>query len=242
MKVALLGFGEVGQALASIEKEAGHQVLIKDLERNELQPSPVLHICIPFNDGFFASCRRAISESQPEIIIVHATVPVGTTRKVGQENQVEAVHSPIRGMHPNLVPGIKTFPKFIGPVTAQASVKAQTHLEKMGLTTVICQDPETTEFAKLYDTLYYAWNIVFCKEVAALCQKQGVNFGQAYTLWNRSYNEGYQKLGKDSVTRPVLTPQDGPIGGHCLIPNAQLAAEQFGDSLSRFVLEANSHY
>ena len=41
------------------------------------------------------------------------------------------------------------------------------------------------------------------------------------TKFNHTYNEGYKKLGKTYVVRPVLYPTD-KIGGHCIIPNAKL--------------------
>ncbi|MDP2874222.1 MAG: hypothetical protein Q8N84_02950 [bacterium] len=242
MKIGFLGFGEVGRALGQIEKEAGNEVLVRDLERDELAKVDILHLCLPYNEGFLSSAISAIRTAEPSLIINNATVPVGTTRKIGAECKIEIVHSPIRGMHPNMVPGIKTFPKLIGPTSPKSGELANKHFQELGLTTVLCQDAETTEFAKLYDTLYYAWNIVFCKEIDKLCREKGINFDQAYTLWNQTYNEGYNKLGKPNVARPVLTPQPGQIGGHCVIPNAKLAFEQFKDPLSKFVLDSNSTY
>ncbi|MCG2685892.1 hypothetical protein L6258_00810 [Candidatus Parcubacteria bacterium] len=241
MQISILGLGEVGRTFAQIEKEAGHEVFTKDLDHNGLKKSAVLHICLPFSDQFFTASQEAISESEPELVIIHSTVPVGTTRKLSTRvKTTETVHSPIRGMHPNLAPGVKTFVKFVGPVTIQGGQLAENHLQKLKIKTALCRDAETTEFAKLYDTLYYAWNIVFCKELYKTAQQAEVDFKQAYTLWNQTYNDGYTKLGKPNVLRPVLTPQPGPIGGHCLIPNATMAFKQFKDALSQFVLGANS--
>ena len=42
------------------------------------------------------------------------------------------------------------------------------------------------------------------------------------TDWNKTYNDGYKELGKEDVVRPVLTPPDKFIGGHCVIPNTEL--------------------
>ena len=54
-----------------------------------------------------------------------------------------------------------------------------------------------------------------------LCDEYNLDFMEVMTKYNNTYNEGYTKLGKPNVVRPVLYPTD-KIGGHCVIPNAKL--------------------
>ena len=54
-----------------------------------------------------------------------------------------------------------------------------------------------------------------------LCDEHNLDFMEVMTKYNNTYNEGYTKLGKLNVVRPVLYPTD-KIGGHCVIPNAKL--------------------
>ena len=49
-----------------------------------------------------------------------------------------------------------------------------------------------------------------------------VDFDAVATEFNETYNDGYTKLGKKNVIRPVLFVDDKPIGGHCIIPNAKI--------------------
>ena len=64
--------------------------------------------------------------------------------------------------------------------------------------------------------------ITLQKEIHDYCKKNKVDFDIIYTLGNSTYNDGYRKLGRPEVARPYLKHMDGPIGGHCVIPNAHL--------------------
>ena len=143
-------------------------------------------------------------------------MPVGTTEKFGHK----FLHSPVRGVHPNLYEGLKTFVKFIGGDTQLAEAYSG-HLKTLGIETYICKDAKTTELSKLADTTYYGLCIAFTSDMKKLCDEHDLDFMDVMTKFNHTYNEGYVKLGKPNVTRPVLYPTD-KIGGHCVIPNAKL--------------------
>jgi len=55
-------------------------------------------------------------------------------------------------------------------------------------------------------------------------------------MWNKQYNDGYTKLGKSNVVRPVLTPPSGKIGGHCVSQNFELLPE---GKLKKVIKELN---
>jgi DNA-binding CsgD family transcriptional regulator len=58
-----------------------------------------------------------------------------------------------------------------------------------------------------------------------LCDQYGIDFEKAVTDFNQTYNEGYKKLGKSNVVRPVLFPPKGGCGGHCVLENTILLRE-----------------
>ena len=86
----------------------------------------------------------------------------------------------------------------------------------------IYQNWKNGELAKLLDTTYYGYNILFAKYVNEMCQENDLDFDNVYTKPNKTYNSGYTELGKTNVIRPVLTPPDGEIGGHCVTQNFKL--------------------
>lgn len=211
----IAGLGEVGSALLQVLKPH-YQVEWHDPGKSAMArpgTSSILHVCIPFYDEFVEEVRRYQLLFNPEYTVIHSTVPVGTSRELG------AIHSPIRGRHPDLAEGIVQFVKFLG---GEKAGEVADYFRRAGIKVMLCDTPETTEAMKLFDTLYYGVCIEFAKEVKKYCDENGLSFSDVYRLANTSYNEGYAALGYPEYTRPVLEPIMGKIGGHCVIPNALL--------------------
>lgn len=230
-KIGILGYGEIGKAVAKFYKNP----FIKDLKRNDgLTEIDVLHVCIPWSEKFINIVRKAIKESGAKLTIIHSTVIPGTTKKIGGA----VVHSPVRGVHPDLYGGIKTFVKYIGADNKVAGQVAKKHLETLGITTKLVNSSKITEALKLWDTTQYGLFIVLNKEIKVWCDENGVDFETVYTDANKTYNQGYKKLGRDEVVRPYLKYMPGKIGGHCVIPNAQLLKSK----IAKFIVNKNSQY
>lgn len=214
-KIGILGYGEAGQAMAKFYKNPR----IKDLNRDDgLEGVEILHICIPWSNNFIKIVKREIKKIKPNLTIVHSTVLPKTTKKIGGT----IVHSPIRGVHPHLYKGIKTFVKYIGTDSKKAGKLAKKHLESLGIKTEVFQPSIITEIGKLFDTSYYGLCIAWHGEMKKICAKDGIDFEKAVTSFNRTYNKGYKELGKLNVIRPVLFPPKGRIYGHCIVSNAKL--------------------
>jgi len=230
-KIGILGYGEVGQAIAKFYDNPR----IKDLKRRgDLTGVEILNICIPWSSNFVKIVRSEIKKIRPRLTIIHSTVAPGTTKKIGGM----VVHSPVRGIHPNLYKGIKTFVKYIGADNKKAGDMAKRHLDGLGIKTKIFMPSETTEVLKLWDTTQYGWMIILNKEIKKWCDKKGLKFKDVYEEANKSYNEGYKKLGRPEVVRPYLKYIHGRIGGHCIIPNCKLLDSE----ISKFILKKNNLY
>ncbi len=233
MKSLIIGKGEVGKSLYRILKTT-HPTRIKNKEvlpeekKGTKVKFTILHICFSYFKGFEKEVKKYQKRYNPKYTVIHSTVPVGSSRKC------RAYHSPIRGEHPDLTKDIKTFVKYLGPKNLVLKI----YFELAGIKVKMLDKPETTELLKILSTTYYAWNIVFCKEVKKICDKYKLDFDKIYTRANETYNEGYTKLGKINVIRPVLKPTKGPIGGHCLIPNCRLLKNE----ITSFILKLNKKY
>ncbi|OGZ22926.1 MAG: hypothetical protein A3A08_02655, partial [Candidatus Nealsonbacteria bacterium RIFCSPLOWO2_01_FULL_41_9] len=229
-KIGILGYGEVGQAIAKLYGSTGSpQAKIKDLKRDDgLEGVEILHICIPWGNNFIKTVKEEIKRIRPKLTIIHSTVVPGTTQKIGGA----VVHSPVRGVHPKLFEGIKTFVKYIGADKKSAGQLAKSHLDSLGLKTKVFMPSITTEIGKILDTTYYGLVIAWHGEMKKICDGFGVDFEKAVTDFNQTYNEGYQKLGKTNVIRPVLYPPKGKIGGHCVCENAEILKKYYnGEAL-----------
>ena len=225
MKIGIVGHGQVGQAVAKLYSETDtskswfsfDKILIYDPYQgmmDDISEVDILNVCIPYTKDFVSIVKDLPTPNW--YTVIHSTVPVGTTEKFGHK----FLHSPVRGVHPNLYEGLKTFVKFIGG-DEQLAEAYSGHLKTLGVETHICKDAKTTELSKLADTTYYGLCIAFTSDMKKLCDEYDLDFMEVMTKYNNTYNEGYKKLGKPNVVRPVLYPTD-KIGGHCVIPNAKL--------------------
>lgn len=218
MKSLIIGAGEIGKSLHEVLQTA-HESHIRDKEDLKLDKVDVLNICYPYFKDFTAQTKKYIAQYKPKVTIIHSTVKPGTTKACGDF----VVHSPCHGRHPRLAQGIMTFTKYVGGENIYATYMADKFLQEAGIKTEVVTNSATSELSKIMCTSYYGWNLLFMKEMVSICKKAGVPFSEVYTRWNSHYNEGYAQMGYPQFIRPVLDPMPGEIGGHCIVPNCELA-------------------
>lgn len=257
--VGILGLGEVGRALCKLEKTK-NRVLVRDLKFDQIKDSAldVAHVCIPYTKQFIQAVKKFLQQTKPNLAIIHSTVKPTTTNALYQLTRVNLVHSPILGIHNQKSPQnfrhqIKSqapqtlydflinYPKLIGPTTPTSFRLAKTHFELLGIKVERFNSPLETELAKILSTTYYGWNIIFEKWVHQLCQEQKADFQEVYTRYNRLYNQVYSRS-LPHLTRPVIAHHPGPIGGHCVIPNAKILNQYLQDEFSNFLLDQNKKF
>lgn len=210
----VIGAGEVGSALAEV---LGCEA--RDIGNHAPLEVEVLHVCFPWTPDFAEQVGRYQDIYAPQVTVIHSTVPVGTSRAL------DACHSPVRGRHPHLVDGFRTFVKFFaGKGAHEASDMWPGPVE-------VAADPETTEAGKLWELLAYGLQIAVQKEMHAWCIERGADPDLAYRQFAETYNTGYQQLGHPEFTRPIITPTPGPIGGHCITRNAEHIDHPLADLL-----------
>lgn len=242
MKIGFLGYGEIGKSLAKFYKKKSYRILIKDLKFDEFKEEKldILNVCIPQIKDFVKVVAQVIKKNRPTLTIIHSTILPGMTKKIIKMTRAKIVHSPVRGIHPKLYQGMKTFVKFIGCENFKVGELARKHFQEIGIRKVkILKPAAASELNKLLDTAYFAHCIVFADYVNKICKKYKVPFS-TFQDFNLSYNEGYKKLGKSNVIRPTLYPPSktkGKITGHCLIPNAELLEKIFPHPITKHILK-----
>ena len=232
-KVAIIGYGEIGSSLAKVYQEKDMVPMIRDLTINTVHGDvDVLNICLPYGENFVNIVNGYIDEYLPKITIIHSTVPVGTTKKISRP----AVHSPIRGIHPNLKEGIEKFVKFIGWNDSVDLQLAQEHYRELELVFYSVENSDSTELAKLLSTTYYGLCIAWHGEMKKMCDEYNIDF-DVINKWTMSYNLGYYALDKQQFVRPNLYPPEDGIGGHCVVPNTELLMKQFESKAFELIME-----
>lgn len=213
MRQLVVGAGEVGAALAKVLFDAG-DVAVRDLAPSGLDgPFDVLHICFPWSPWFAAQVAGYQSEHGAGLVIVHSTVPVGTCDPRGW------VHSPVRGRHPHLVDGLRTFVKHAGGTRAAEAAKL---FVAAGMTVAEHPRAAETEAGKLWELTQLGLQVKICQAIHDWCAEHGLDADVVYDDFADTYNAGYAELGEGQFVRPVLEHIPGPIGGHCVRPNAAL--------------------
>lgn len=210
MRNLVIGLGQIGTAIQAILGCDGYDPFKDQTAEGKYE---VLHICFPYSESFNEDVIAYSEMFEGEYIIIHSTVPVGTARKL------DAVSSPCRGIHPHLEEGIRTFVKFFGG--KEAVLTADIFFDK-GIDVISVVDSDSVEAMKLWDTTIYGLNIVLEKEIYRYCKEHRLDFDLVYKWANTTYNDGYEKLKRPEYKKYILEHKDGPIGGHCIIPNCDL--------------------
>jgi hypothetical protein len=221
----VLGAGEVGEALATL---MGCDLRDVEDPGDLASTYQILHVCIPWQVADFVGTVQAYdAQYSPEFVVVHSTVPVGTCDRHGW------IHSPIRGKHPNLLEGIRTFKKHY---RGSGAADVARMLESWFPNVVLHEWAATTEAAKLYELVQFGIEVVMEKTIHAYCKRMNLPFDEVYTAFGQSYVEGWLELGHPEYVKPILTHMDGPLGGHCVAPAAKMMKEHCNDILAQVVL------
>lgn len=214
----VVGAGEVGTAVAAVLSPA-RDVVVRDVDPVDVQ-ADVLEVCIPWSEKFVPAVRGYVAEHGVGLVVVHSTVPVGTCDAEGW------VHSPVRGRHPDLVPGLRAFVKHFGGERAADAAKAWADA---GVVATEHSRAAETEAGKLWELVQYGISIQVQRSVYAWCAEQALDPGVVYRQFAEEYNSGYRELGEGWAVRPVIRDMPGPIGGHCVRPMSRLLDHPLAD-------------
>lgn len=219
----IIGYGEIGKAIAELEADAGHKVYIIDPMHGKDAPQgeyDVVYVNFPYSDNFNEQVSDYLIKYPAPLVIVNSTVKVGTCSTIRKPKHL--VHSPVMGRHPYLKKSIATFTKFVGG-SDDACKAAIEHFKSIKVKAKQLGSYETTELAKLASTSYYGWCISYAERINRLCKEEGLEYDKVFLEWNKAYNEGYTKIGLGKYSRPLLVPPEPTgLGGHCVTNNAIL--------------------
>jgi UDP-N-acetyl-D-mannosaminuronate dehydrogenase len=217
----VVGLGEVGSALLEILKEkqlaCGHDPF-KDVICNVKQ-CDALHICFPYDENFVFAVKGLIVRFAPELVIIHSSVPVGTTRKIPGV----AVHSPVRGKHPDIKQGLLKYQKFIGYNDVHAVNLCEDYLDGVFSARYV-QGTDTTELLKILSLSKYLVYLAVADEIKGICDKERVDY-DLVKEWDRDQNKHINDFYPD-MRIPIIDPPMGRIGGHCVLQISKFMAEE----------------
>lgn len=240
MNVLVLGAGKVGTALAHIISKK-HDVTLWDKEAWKIVKNDpddpysfdVMHVCYPYSDSFVDTTVDYIRKFNPELTLIESTVKVETTDTIHGKltpNQL-LCHSPVRGLHVNLLWGIQTYTKFIGGCTLKASLTAKRYYESIGLKTYMAKSPYETECAKLMNLSYYATCIALFQEFERIRDKHNLNYDDILQFFETTTYES-----EGEFPRPIY--HGNYISGICVMQGMNMLLNP--GRLSQWINESNA--
>jgi UDP-N-acetyl-D-mannosaminuronate dehydrogenase len=251
--VLVVGLGEIGGTVFDVLKESGNfQLYGADVDKAKMKEAgakeptkdnsvDVIDICIPVpnKDKFIGISKGYIEKYHPKLTIINSTVPIGTTIELFKQCGGLIAHSPCRGVHKNreyMIKEFKRWTKYVGGATAEAGKAAQEHFELGGLKTKQLANCSDTEFAKLFETTYRTWMIVFFQKMNRLARKYSaanpdlkIDFDETVDFIEDTHKQRHD--------RPVMFPD--VIGGHCLLPNSKLLLGELEPEMLQFIMQSN---
>ena len=216
----VLGLGEVGRPLLAVLQRV-HRVDGIDLPARAVHGRvDLMHVCYPAEVDDFVGLTAAYARRyRPEIVVIHSTVPVGTTRAVQRSVPIPVVHSPVRGKHARMEEELLHYTKFVGATDAEAAARVERYFERAGMRTRRVESPEATELAKLTETTYFGLLIAFAQDVDRMARQVEVRYEDIAAF--------YEEIGY----LPPVRYFPGVIAGHCVMPNIGLLKRTYASRL-----------
>lgn len=217
-KSLVIGAGEIGTAIHGVLKSKKKPADIRDVKEPKEQKSyDILHIAIPYTDKFISSVQGYIEQYNPKLAIVYSSTPIGTCEKISEV----IVHSPVEGRHPKLKESILVAPRWLGSSDEESLFMALEFWKDVGVVVRPALSSRFTEMLKMRSTAKYGVNLVWTDYEKQLADSVGADWNMV-KLFDFDYNYLYEVTGWPQFSRYILDPPEGVIGGHCVVPNAEL--------------------
>jgi len=225
MSVLVIGRGEVGTALAKVLGQPDTY----DMTDNPALLSHlgttygIVHICFPYTPNFEKNVAGYIRQFKPKLVIINSTVPPGTTRAIYNSTKIPVCYSPVLGRKADGFEWcLRTYVKFIGPIDVEAGKMAEKHFHEIGLKTRLCNSPEDVEWAKILETSYWGLLVAWYQDIERIANNFNLDLKEIVNFFENVQNGG-------KWPRPILFV--GPLGGHCVVPNARILLQKYDSNL-----------
>lgn len=219
MKIAIIGAGAVGSAMAQMFRDV---VLYDEPKRigtrPEVNAADIAFVCVPTPSADDGSCDTSIVEDvvswiDGPIIVIRSTISPGTTRRLIGSTGKPILFQPEYGPaetpdHPfNDLRNIRWI--ILGGERKLARIVARAWKDVYSSDIVIqFTTPEAAELAKYMENAFLATKVSFCNEFYEIAERFGVDYDELRELWLLD-----PRMGK---THTFVFPDRRGFGGKCL--------------------------
>lgn len=222
----VVGLGEVGAAVQGMF-DGDVFGIDMDTEIPEGLKCNCLHVCIPYSNSFHKIVIDYVNQFEPSLVVVHSTVPLGTTMDIGMAGHpggFRAVHSPVRGKHPEIMKGLSGYTKYVGCDDSIAKERWAKFVDDAFPDVCFVDGSRTTEAMKLASLAKYCAYLAVADELKAWSDLNGVDY-EKLKDWDLTQNQAIDQF-YPNMKLPILDPPDGKIGGHCVLPVTKMFLEE----------------
>lgn len=193
MKVGIVGYGHVGEAMHGLFKDAVIYDKLKNLgTREEINGCDTVFVCVPTPQSKDGRCDTSIVEEVLEwieapLIILRSTVYVGFTDKMMKKYKKEIVFQPEyygeTVAHPFADLNDRSWLSF-GGTTKGIDLAIRTYQTVVNSNVKIYQaDAKSVEFAKYMENAFLAAKVIFCNEMYDIACALGADYNLAREVW-----------------------------------------------------------
>ena len=120
-KDVVVGLGEIGSPILKLfskkEKIVGYDLNKKLMDETKFNKfdnlaTSFLHIAIPVTKKFDSNLIRLYKKFQPDCIVIHSTIPPGTTNRIQKKLNSPLIFSATRGVHKRMQQDLKRYTKY----------------------------------------------------------------------------------------------------------------------------------
>lgn len=219
MKVAIVGAGAVGLAMAKLFKDAVLYDEPKRLgTRDEVDRADVAFVSVPTPQGPDGGCDTSIVEDVVSwlltpLIVLRSTVSVGTTRRLATTYKKAVVFQPEYGPaetpdHPfNDLRNVR-WAILGGEPAATREVGRVWQTVYSSEFTIRTTTWEAAELTKYMENAFLAMKVTFCNEFFEIAERMGVGYEELRELWLLD-----PRIGRSHTW---VLPDKRGFGGKCL--------------------------
>lgn len=237
---SVIGFGEIGKSLFKV-LSGPHQVETFDKDSFPSYQCELINICFPYSETFNDDVLFYVGHQHPKYIVIHSSVPVGTTKELNKLTGIPVFHSPVRGKHPDITDALRTYVKYLSYEPSVCSTsdvdEVSRYFSSCDMSVKTVEGTEKTELMKLLELSRYGVYLAFAKEQEAICKRFGLSYDQIVTEYDTTRNDGLEKLKLPQYKFPLLTPFVDYVGGHCTVEDMKILLDQYETPMLKYSYE-----
>ena len=249
MKIGIVGYGHVGQAMHNLFKDAVIYDKYKNIgSMDEINDCFAAFVCVPTPMNEDGSCdtssvEEVIKSCDCKVIILRSTVKVGFTKEMVLKTKKNIVFQPEyygeTVAHPFADLNDRNWISLGGSKEA-IDLAIQVYQTVINSNVRIYQaDSDEVEMAKYMENAYLATKVIFCNEMYDLCQKMNVDYNKVREIWTADPRIG--------TSHTFIYKDNRGFGGSCLPKDTssiinQGNAYESDMTLLKAVVEKNKKY